>query len=162
MERLKKYLEKKDCYIEKKINEIEEKTMIVYEIKNKEIDEGNEGLLQIWICLNDEEYISKLNKKQEKKFNELKEKTSKEIYYCYISWINGSKKYKNMGKLIMLYMMLDISQDERLFIIKLDNSSNSRDTYKKFGFVAYNNDEEEIMCSLSLKKIISNISGIFK
>ena len=79
--------------------------------------------------------------------------------YCYISWINGSKEYKNYGKLIMLYMMLDLSR-KYIFIIKLDNSSGRKNTYKLFGFKDFQEDEEEIMSSVLLPQILRNIKQV--
>ena len=60
----------------------------------------------------------------------------------------------------MLYMMLDFSQENRLFIIRLGNSSGKPDTYKIFEFVKVNTEDEEIMSSILLPEIQRNLYSL--
>ena len=117
------------------------------------------GNLQVFVYEKDtdKEFFSNLPEDQKKQFRALKKLATLPCWYCYVAWINGNRNYRNIGKLLMLYMMLDFSQDGRLFIIKLDNSSGRKDTYKIFEFVDYNHDEEEIMSSVLLPKIQHNL-----
>ena len=152
------FLVEKELAIEKKVEKEEKyKKLVSYKIKSINSN-AEHAFLSIWINTIDEEsYISKLDSFQRKGFKEQKKIINP--LYCYISWINGSREYKNYGKIIMLYMLLDLSQDN-IFIIKLDNSSGRKNTYKLFEFKDYQNDEEEIMSSILLHKILKNIKHL--
>ena len=145
--------------IEKTIDELpdEDKTHIIYTIiDTTSLTDPSIARLSIYISnIDEEEIIDKLDEDQKQKFKKIK----KTPLYCYIAWINGSRSYKNLGKFIMFYMMLDLSQKHK-FIIKLDNSSGKPNTYKFFGFERCNDDEEEIMSSVLLSKIKKNMSSI--
>ena len=164
LENIRDFLRTKNFFIEKKEEflEFEKKTSIYYTIKEigtTEITTDN-GYLHLFINeKNEDDYISQLPTKQRKAFKTLKQITRMPCWYCYISWINGSRKYRNIGKLLMLYMMLDLSQDNRLFIIILSNSSGKPDTYTIFGFVKVN-DDREIMSSLLLPQIQRNLYSL--
>jgi len=161
MENIEAFLGSLGLKIEKKEIKEEEKTLISYFIKNQySNDDSNHGLLSIWVSNKDEDKMTRqLDTTQRRKFKYMK-KISIPLY-CYISWINGSKIYKHFGKLLMFYMMLDLSQNN-IFVIKLDNSSGKKDTYKIFGFVDFQNDEEEIMSSILLPTILKNMRNIYK
>ena len=120
-----------------------------------------EALLDLWVCREDlDKSISKLKPIYRKQFNKIK-KIVDEPMYCSTVWVNGSKKYKNLGKLIMYYMLLDCQEKYKLFINKLDNASGSKETYKLFGFhVVEELGEEEIMVSVTLENIKKNINRI--
>jgi hypothetical protein len=158
---IKEFLDEKGLKIEKTVMVREKhKKLLSYKIKSIETDEEH-ALLSIWIStvdnMDDDSYLSKLDELQRKKFKQLKKIITP--LYCYIEWINGSKKYKNYGKLIMLYVMLELSR-KHIFIIKLDNSSGKKSTYKLFGFKDFQSDEEEIMSSVLLPKILKNMKQI--
>ena len=153
-----KFLEEKGLMIEKKIVKKEKhKTLVSYKIKSMTTDK-EAAFLSMWISTKDEEsYTSQLDESQRKKFKQLKKILPP--LYCYIEWINGSREYKNYGKLIMLYMMLDLSR-KHVFIIKLDNSSGKKNTYKLFGFKDFQEDEEEIMSSVLLPQVLKNMNQV--
>jgi hypothetical protein len=113
------------------------------------VEDGHvvEALLDLWISHKDMDGArDKLYKKIRKQFNELKKII--DPVYCSTAWVNGSKTYKNLGKIIIYYMIFDCFEKYKLFINKLDNASDSRDTYKQFGFQQVEEGgEEEIMCS---------------
>jgi hypothetical protein len=158
LKNIEEYLKEKGMNIEKKV-ELKEKhkTLVSYKIKSITTDKEY-ALLSMWISKKDEDsFTSQLDETQRKKFKQLKKIIP--ALYCYISWINGSKEYKNYGKLIMLYMMLDLSR-KYIFIIKLDNSSGRKNTYKLFGFKDFQEDEEEIMSSVLLPQILRNIKQV--
>ena len=124
--------------------------------KDDVVDEDGhvvEALLDLWLCYKDTDgSIRKLSVKIKQQFNELKKII--EPVYCSTAWVNGSKTYKNLGKFIIYYMILDCFERYKLFINKLDNASDSRDTYKIFGFHAVEEGgEEEIMCSSCIKTL---------
>jgi hypothetical protein len=158
MEEIELFLETKGLKIKKKMIPTHDgKINITYEIVQEHGD-TEYARLSIFVSDNDEEDItSDLDAKQLRDFN----KGKKKPLFCFVAWINGdgTKTYKNFGKLIMFYMMLDLSQDYK-FIIKLDNSSGSKETYKFFGFKDFNGDEEEIMSSVLLPQIIRKMTRI--
>jgi len=163
MEKIELFLETKGLKITKKVTPTHDgKINIIYEIVQERCDTESSYIeyarLSIFVSDNDEEDItSDLDAKQLRDFN----KGKKEPLFCFVAWINGdgTKTYKNFGKLIMFYMMLDLSQDYK-FIIKLDNSSGSKETYKFFGFKDFNGDEEEIMSSVLLPQIKRKMTRI--
>jgi hypothetical protein len=165
LENIREFLKNKNLMIDKKEQylELEKKMLITYtiiEIDSSVITNDN-GSLQIFVSeIDDSEYISKLPTKQRKVFKVLKQLTRIPCWYCYLSWINGSREYRNIGKLLMLYMMLDFSQENRLFIIRLGNSSGKPDTYKIFEFVKVNTEDEEIMSSILLPEIQRNLYSL--
>jgi len=168
LENIRDFLKDKNLMIEKKEQYLEdhEKMFITYNIleivKTVPTTEPEpasvNGNLQVFVSeKDDDDYIVKLPTKQRKSFKVLKQLTSIPCWYCYLAWINGSREYRNMGKLLILYMMLDFSQDNRLFIIRLGNSSGKPDTYTIFGFVKVNAEDEEIMSSILLPQIQHNL-----
>ena len=158
MEKIELFLETKGLKITKKVMPTHDgKINIIYEII-QECCDTEYARLSVFVSDNDEEDItSDLDAKQLRAFN----KGKKEPLFCFVAWINGdgTKTYKNFGKLIMFYMMLDLSQNNK-FIIKLDNSSGSKETYKFFGFKDFNGDEEEIMSSVLLPQIKRKMTRI--
>jgi hypothetical protein len=158
MEEIEFFLETKGLKITKKMIPTHDGKINITYVIVQERGDTEYARLSIFVSDNDEEDItSDLDAKQLRDFN----KGKKEPLFCFVAWINGdgTKTYKNFGKLIMFYMMLDLSQDYK-FIIKLDNSSGSKETYKFFGFKDFNGDEEEIMSSVLLPQIKRKMTRI--
>jgi hypothetical protein len=128
------------------------------------VEDGHivEALLDMYLSHKDmDRTTDKLVKLTKKQFNELKKII--DPVYCSTAWVNGSKTYKNLGKIIIYYMIFDCFERYKLFINKLDNASDSRATYKQFGFhPVEEGGEEEIMCSSfkSLEELKEDMSQI--
>ena len=155
---MKTYLKKYGLIIKRNEQEID-KTMkhITYSI----IEEGTnteEASLQLFLCNKDlDNSKAKLPKEPKKQINELKKIL--DLKYCSIAWVNGSIRYKNLGKFIIYYMLLDCIEKYQLFITKLDNASGSSDTYRKFGFIPVEEGgEEEIMISPVFEQLRKELS----